>query len=229
MAPERSITPEKQLLKLIQAHRGKDEVALQAHAIRYRSLSMLSFGAWLGRFSFSLDWLRKKFQGVKGQSLDIKLINKVSLFFIYVLAFYFLLNLISSAINLRKVPNLDIKSPEGVRALSFTENSVLKDAASFYLEKVRGRDIFKIGAKKTTTANEENTAKAPTSRIIEATANLKLVGISWSHDPDALIEDSKALRTFFVKVGQMIGEVKVQAIFKDRVILRYGVEEIEIR
>jgi type II secretory pathway component PulC len=140
-----------------------------------------------------------------------------------------LFSLATSLVNLKRIPALEIKSPEGIKPLSFRENSVLKKVVSYYLEKVRERDIFKIGGKRTAASIESKEVKTPTSRIIEATENLKLVGISWSSDPDAMIEDAKAVRTFFVKVGQMIGEVKVQAIFKDRVILRYSGEEIDLR
>jgi type II secretory pathway component PulC len=56
------------------------------------------------------------------------------------------------------------------------------------------------------------------------------VGIAWSNDPDAMIEDTKTHRTFFLKKGQTIDEeIKVQAIFKDRVVLSYKGEEIELR
>ena len=46
---------------------------------------------------------------------------------------------------------------------------------------------------------------------------------------DAMIEDTQALRTFFVKRGQMLGQVKVEAIFKDKIILSCDGEEAELR
>ena len=71
--------------------------------------------------------------------------------------------------------------------------------------------------------------KVTSARILDATETLKLVGISWSNDPDAIIEDTKDTKTFFVKTGQKIGEVKVQAIFKDKVVLSYQGEETELK
>jgi type II secretory pathway component PulC len=64
---------------------------------------------------------------------------------------------------------------------------------------------------------------------MEMTQNLKLVGISWSNDPDAMIEDTKTTRTFFVKRGQMISEVKVKDIARDKVVLTYDGEDIDLR
>lgn len=226
MAEARPTTPEKQLLRLIEDPKS-NMASIQAQAVKHHSLSLFSFGAWLGRISFFKEVFKKWFQGIRPQQLDIKLVNKILGLFIFILAFYFISNLFSSLINLKKPSHLELKPQEGASLAGAQQASFLKKAASYYLEKVRGRDIFKMGAKKSTVA--EAPSKGPSSRIIEAAQHLKLVGISWSNDPDAMIEDSKALRTFFVKRGQMIGEVKVQAIFKDKLILSYAGEEIELR
>jgi hypothetical protein len=227
MAQERPLTPEKQLLRLIEDQKTNTAGIQRLEAIKHRSLSLFSFGAWLGRFSFLKEAFKKWFHGTRPHQLDIKLINKVLALFIFILVIYFISNLFSSLINLKKTPYLEFKPQEGTGLASTQEPSFLKKAASYYFEKIRERDIFKMGAKKTTA--QATSPKGPSSRIIEATQHLKLVGISWSNDPDAMIEDTKALRTFFVKRGQMIGEVKVQAIFKDKVVLAFGGEEIELR
>jgi hypothetical protein len=44
-----------------------------------------------------------------------------------------------------------------------------------------------------------------------------------------MIEDTKELKTFFVKRGEMVGDAKVQAIFKDKVVLSLGKEEFELK
>ena len=227
MAQERPLTPEKQLLRLIEDKNSNAPGIQRLEAIKHHSLSLFSFGAWLGRLSFLKEVFKKWFHGIRPHHLDIKLINKLLGLFIFVLAVYFISNLFSSLINLKKTPYLEFKPQEGTSFTGTQELSFLKKAASYYFEKVRERDIFKMGAKKPTTA--ATSPKGPSSRIIEATQHLKLVGISWSNDPDAMIEDTKALRTFFVKRGQMMGEVKVQAIFKDKVVLGFGGEEIELR
>jgi hypothetical protein len=144
------------------------------------------------------------------------------------LLFYFASNLFLSIVNLHKAPNAKFTiQAASLKAASFKESSLLR-AASYYLEKVRQRDIFKIGAAGRPAADERASREA-LSKIVELSQKLKLVGISWSDDPDAMIEDTKALRTFFIKRGQMIGDLKVQAIFKDKVILSYGTEEVELR
>lgn len=105
------------------------------------------------------------------------------------------------------------------------EKTVLKKV-EYYLEKTAKRDIFKMGA----LARPENMIEAgPSSKAVEATQNLRLVGISWSEDPDAMVEDIKALKTFFVKKGQSIGDVKVENITKDKIVLKFGQELIELK
>jgi len=225
MAQERPLTPEKQLLKLIEDPKSKG--TSYAQAIKHQGLSLFSFAAWLGRISFFKDWFKKWFQGPKHVEFNLKIINKVLGICIFVLAFHFISNLFTSLISLKKMPNLLLEvKKEDLKPLSLQESSVSKKAVSYFLEKVRQRDIFKMLVDKVPKTVVQVGAS---SRIIEATQHLKLVGISWSNDPDAMIEDTKALRTFFVKRGQMIDEIKVQAIFKDKVVLSYSGEEIELR
>jgi len=222
MPQEKSLSPEKQLLKLIEEPKAQG----QAHsaAIKHLGLSLLSLSALKARFSFLSDKLRHNFKTGKFYHFNVKNINIFLGLVTVIMAVYFITNLLISLVNLKKNFNLEFKIAKGSPLIDSKVVSSLK-AASYYLEKISARDIFKMGPKK----KEEEEIKAPSSKIIGATQNLKLVGISWSNDPDAMIEDTKALKTFFVKRGQMIGEVKVQAIFKDRVVLSYEGEELELR
>ncbi len=226
MAEERPVTPEKQLLNLIE---GSKLAAggVQAEAIKHEGLSFFSPAAWAGRISFFTDELKKLFQRKGAAPLDVKLINHALTFLIFILAVYFLSTFFVSMISLRKAPRLEFKTSAANATVSPQEAMALKKVAAYYLEKVTERDIFRMGEKKTSSADAG--PQPPSSKIIEATQSLKLVGISWSSDPDAMIEDAKAGRTFFVKRGQMVGDIKVQAIFKDKVILAYAGEEIELR
>jgi len=44
--------------------------------------------------------------------------------------------------------------------------------------------------------------------MADMTASLKLVGISMSDNPDAMIEDTKLQKTYFVKMGSMVGDLR---------------------
>jgi hypothetical protein len=224
MAQERPLTPEKQLLKFIESPK-LNKTGLQAQAIRRHSLSFLDFGAWLGRIAFlKLEFERWR-KGFSLAKLDVKVANRFLGLMIAVLAVYFLSSFSLSIINLGKTPNLETKVLEGKVASVSPDSSGFKKAVSYYLDKVRERDIFTVGPK----TDAKLGKPAPSAKDLEVAQNFKLVGISWSNDPDAMIEDSKALKTFFVKRGEMVGEAKVQAIFKDKVILSYNGQEIELK
>lgn len=224
MAQERSLTPEKQLLNLIESPKVKD-AAIRSDIVKHHGMRLFSPGAWRGKFSFFRDYFKKGLSGGFHQP-DLKVINRLLAVIIVISIFYLMNTFYFSIASLMKMPGLKFTAQERAKLTGFKEVLALKQTAAYYIDKVRGRDIFKIGAKKVVT---ETAQVLPPPIIVEATQHLKLVGISWSNDPDAMIEDARALRTFFVKRGQMIGQVKIEAIFKDKVILSYGGEEVELR
>jgi len=227
MAQERPLSPEKQLLKFIETSKISG-AGVRAQAIKRRGLSFLNLGAWLGRISFLKLRLKKFFLGFGTDQIDIKAINMVLFFFTAGLTIYFFGNLLVSVANLKKIPHLEFKTSGVKLGTNVAETSSLKRSVAYYLDMIRQRDIFSMGNKAESSGKPALT-QGPSEKIVEAVKDLRLVGISWSNDPDAMIEDGKALRTFFVKRGQMIGDIKVQAIFKDKVVLDYGGEEIELK
>jgi len=230
MAQDRSATPEKQLLNLIEGSKAKSGPVIEAQAIKHRGLSFLSLSAWGARVSFFSVKFSSWFNNFSFSRIDFKTVNRILWLGIFILGLYFVSNLTLSLANINKLPDFKVQAQEGKEGGGYLESaSALKNTDSYYLEKVNNRDIFKIVIRKSAPAAESAIAQGPSSRIMEATGSLKLVGISWSKDPDAIIEDEKSKRTFFVKRGQMIGDIKVEGIFKDKVVLGYAGEEIELR
>jgi len=226
MAQERIVTPEKQLLNLIETGSAKN-AGIHAHAVVRKGISLFSPGAWAGRISFLKDKL-KKIYGGGYLHLDIKLINAALVIFVSALAIYFFVSIFLGVSSLKKRPVLEVDArSEGEDTASLQSVSILKDTMAYYMGKINQRDIFKMGA--TPGPIQGGVSKELTPRIIEETQRFKLVGISWSKNPDAMIEDTVALRTFFLKRGQMLGRVKIEAIFKDKVILGFEGEEVELR
>ena len=226
MAKERPVTPEKQLLGLIEIDSSKS-VGVHAHAARYHGMSFLSIKAWIGRISFFIDKLRRRQAGNPFQ-LDIKLLNKILMVLVAGLTLYFFTSLYVDIASLIKAPNLKtgIKEMREINA-GMPDISVLKNTVSYYMEKVKQRDIFKIGAPPP--SEKKSQPKEATAKIIEETQRFKLVGISWGKEPDAMVEDTVALRTFFIKRGSMLGRVKVEAIFKDKIVVSFEGEETELK
>ncbi|MEA3346857.1 MAG: hypothetical protein U9Q21_02070 [Candidatus Auribacterota bacterium] len=231
MAQKRPFTPEKQLLKLIEDQNTAGDSKAKLKKIRPHRIGIFSLGWWISRFSFLKERLKRWPIRRKTVQPDVKTINRALALLVFVLliySIYFVNNQYTSIINLKKLPRLDIES-EGGEPLkeSSTVLSSLREAVSYYLEKAGDRDIFKMGMKPAAEAKE--VTGEPSSRVIQATQDLGLVGISWSGDPDAMVEDKKALKTFFVKEGDMIGKVKVEAIFRDKLILSFEGERTELK
>jgi hypothetical protein len=156
-----------------------------------------------------------------GNRFNLKLLNAFLLACVAVLAIRFVY-VIRVSYEKMQTGNFQINadSPGEIK-----EKTILKKL-EYYLAKVKKRDIFRMGM----AARPENMIEAaPSSKAVEATQRLKLVGISWSDDPDAMLEDTKASKTFFVKKGQSIGDVKVENITKDKIVLRLGDELVDLR
>jgi hypothetical protein len=200
---------------------GKNILAFAGGMIRFPTPGSFSFNNWMGKFSIFKDNLIKQFKGGKNQ-LNIKLINNLLFVCIFILTFYFIHNFISS---FKKINNIDFPIASSVSPGATSQDVAVFKAISFYIPKIEKRDIFKMGPR----SSPEYVVEVISSKAAEATKNLRLVGISWSDDPDVMIEDIKQAKTFFVKKGQMLGDVKVESIAKDKVILRYGEESIEMR
>ncbi len=230
MADDKPVTPEQQLLKLIEES-NKSPKAPGAPAGRGAakgpgfSFSRLP-GLIAGRLSFMRRGAGKRSAGGPKLSADIAAMNRVFAAAVGCLLVYVLFDAAASATNLRKPPNF--APPKDMKTAFTLEPIEPMKESSYYLQKVSSRDIFREGRK------QEAAPKAPAQNAVietaEAVKNLALVGISWSSNPDAIIEDKAHQRTFFVKRGQMVGDdVKVEAIFKDHVVVTFEDHEYELR
>ncbi|PYM45986.1 MAG: hypothetical protein DME14_19345 [Candidatus Rokuibacteriota bacterium] len=110
-----------------------------------------------------------------------------------------------------------------------------------YLREVDARDLFSPGApperKKPEAKAEPVRPAEPTKPPPEPTAleilrerakTLKLVGIAWGRVPIAMIEDTAKRETSFLKERESINQIRIKAIFRDRVVLSYGNAEYDL-
>jgi len=226
MTEKNSLTPEKELLRLIEKPMSKH--SLHVAAMKYHGLSLFSLAAIKGRIAFIKQRLRVYFAGGNFRQLDIGLVNNALKLCAVILMVYFIFNLFVSVINLKKGLRPGIKIDK-LPAVSSSQIASFLKTASYYLEKARERDIFSMGTGIAVSKNN-TVGKEISQKIIEATKDLRLVGVAWSDDPDIMIEDTRNKKTYFLKKGQMIdNKIKLQAVFKDKVILQYLGEEIELK
>ena len=226
-----SLTPERQLLKLIEE---PESAGLKRWRIGRKSIGFFSFGAIKGRFLFFKQKVSGYLAPKKGP-ISIQGINKIFVFCAFILVIYLLADIIGPIITLDKMPVLTADfTPPGAQDEIISEAASLLKKGPYYSGKVRSRNIFKFAALAPKASKEKSDAapqKKKTSEIAELVKDLKLVGISWSDDPDVMIENTKNNVTYFLKRGQIINnkKVKIVGVFKDKIILRYKEEEVELK
>ncbi len=170
-------------------------------------------------FSVFLPKAPKDKNGKK--EFNIKALNCGLFVFAVLLSLYYIKGI---SFSLNQIKNIDFGNFASLKGAEAVANEAFSlKPFSFYLESVKKRDIFRMGRKPPVEG------ELISSKAAEATQNLRVVGISWSEQPDAMIEDIKTGKTYFVKKGQIAGEFKVEAIYKDRVTLKSGMESIDIR
>jgi hypothetical protein len=159
------------------------------------------------------------------QQWDIGLVNLGLMAVIGILIIIFVIRSLNAWNELKKesVKEYVISSASKAEA-GFKEIASMKGVA-YYIGKLSGRDIFSRKAKQDDLTNEP----VFSTKMADMTANLKLVGISMSDNPDAMIEDTRLQKTFFVKMGSMVGDLRVDLITKDKVVLKYNKELFELK
>lgn len=215
-----NLTPEKQLLKLIEE--PQSAVALKGAAGPSKVSARAVAGQW--RFlSGNLLARAEKFM----KAPDIGVINFLLGLLAFLVGAYFVASSIILARRLSELPNFSFSPAKKAAAQVFSPVSGLK-TLSFYLEKAQARDLFHLGPKKEE-APAASTEQVSAKTQEEIFGKYRLVGISWSDNPDAMIENTTQGKTYFLKRGQSLDNARVSAIFKDKVILNYNGQEFELR
>lgn len=206
MTPEERITSEEKLLKLIE-NPGNIRTGIPA-GIKKKTAGIASFK--------NLPDIFKNI--VITRYFTLKNINRNLLIITIIVTFGALFNFIKEYnsvkrefINITKEP---VIKPE-------TENPVFSVNFADTMNEAKKRNIFTLLPVKP----EQIGAIEDTEIII----NLKLVGILWSDNPQVMIEDTKTAKTYFLSSGEMIANLKIEQILKDKVILTNGEREWELR
>ncbi len=217
---ERPITPEKQLLKLIENPKGEVPSAQNAR----RKGGLFSLDALRARFTFLKSF---SFLQLSKKNFGIKQVNLILKGLILFLTIYLGYTVVAMAIQLKKASNLIFEVKEGPGAAAPEPPPFFIQNLEYYQEKIAVRDIFRpVRPKEEAKPAPEAAAEAP----VNLAKDFILVGIAWSDDPEAMIEDTTEKRTYFVKRGQTFGDsVTVAKILKDRVILTIGDKEVELK
>lgn len=229
MAENEPLTPEKQLLKLIE---NPKQETIKVESAKREGKKVFSASAFMGRISFWKSTSLKRWlslQNLTNSSLGIRQINLVLKLAVLVLSLCFAYSLVRMNSELKRASNL-ILEDAAAPSLAVAEDAGELKNISYFLDRIIKRNIFSIG--------EIQKPVAPTPAVVinsgpDDSARVKdfsLVGIAWSANPEAMIEDKKNKRTFFVRRGDPVdNSIRVVTIFKDSVILNYRGKEYELK
>lgn len=96
----------------------------------------------------------------------------------------------------------------------------LDEPLAYYTGPVKAKNLF--------TAAGEQTKTVSTPSFKEKISKLNLQGIISGDNPQAVIVDTKGKQTYFLSVGEYIGEIEVKEILPGRVRLNYLGQEAEL-
>jgi hypothetical protein len=104
------------------------------------------------------------------------------------------------------------------------------DPLAVYLQEITQRNIFALPEPAPVAGTAaEPVVKAPVVDLNSLTAGLKVVGIIWSETPQVILEDTVNGKTLLLNRGSKVKEARVKEILKDRVILSYDNQDVELR
>lgn len=99
-----------------------------------------------------------------------------------------------------------VKKPAQIEATTY----------SYYSNRISGKKIFGAGSYSPAEASEGADAGGE-----QAGDNLGLVGIIPGNSPQAIIEDKKSQKTYYLMKGQSISDITVEEIVSDKVTIEY--------
>ena len=213
---DRDISPEERLLRLIKNKSKKKSENPRAQVKDEPASEKIKEKAAPKETSEPFD----KVSGLIPQFRSILLVNKVLfVVFILVIMFFLIDYFFLPAIT---IPSLMIE--EGRIEQSLAEEPV-KKPYSYYQSEISGKDLFKPLVLDIPETKEET--GVPIEEII---ANLSLLGLVSGASPQAIIEDKKMNKTFFLRSGESLGDVTLKEISEaeGRVVLIYNGEEFDL-
>lgn len=154
----------------------------------------------------------------------IALLVSAILFLVYDLVGSNLKAPISGVQHKTKIKKDEIPAPVSRKAQDSASQAQVTPFSS-YQEVVGKRELFKPLRTETPAAK---TPKPATDSGYDKLKDLSLIGIVAGEKPQAIIEDRKIQKTYFLNKGQTVNQLTVEDILKDRVILDFEGEKLEL-
>ncbi|MEW6101841.1 MAG: hypothetical protein AB1481_06050 [Candidatus Omnitrophota bacterium] len=202
-----NISPEEKLLRLIRGHKehpvnaGDNKASSGPSALKTKKGMRLTFN-----FDFS------RYAGL----LSLK--NTIGVAFIFS-CIYLISSLVYPFLAPQEIrlTGREVKEEPFKKTLPQEEMKPLE----FYLQGLEGKQIF-------SSLSQSSDNKGPLNVNTDLIKDINLVGIMLGDPAQAVIEDKKAQKTFYLTTGQFLGEFQVEEIQEGKVILNQNGQRFEL-
>lgn len=207
-----NVSPEEKLLKLIRGQK-KEDAAIGKKSPVVAVLADIDLKPNLRSGAFTSS----------KQLLSLSSVTKVIWVVFAISCVYLIGSFIYPLFGLKEIKFSGL--PEDEVAMPQVELKQGQKPYEFYLEGIRGRQIFTSAS----TQNQQQLTKdLPGEVNSDLIKDITLVGIISGENPQAVIEDKKTQKTYYVTKGQFIGEFEVKDIQKGKIILNYKDQKYEL-
>ena len=220
MAPIKE-TAEEQLLRMIE---GPEGVPSRRPTQRFSFERLLE--PLQGSFEATRQWVLGSRNRQERSDVFLRQLRFAGRFFWIIVAglmLYLIIDLLMTKPAIPRLPSGGI--PQLPNPEAADPGEALRQQAAEYRQTLAARNPFRL-ANRMLEAQTGQTAK---NRLVELTGTLVVVGINRGAIPEALIEDTAAKHTYFVKVGDQINGVTIASISQTGVAVRYEGEEILLK
>lgn len=121
--------------------------------------------------------------------------------------------------------NINLPKARDSESLAISDKETKGETKPFesYLEGIKGKQIFS-----TVTTSTPDTTLQQAAVNAEKIKDITLMGVISGDNPQAIIEDKKLQKTFYLNPGQFIGDFKVEEIQEGKVVLSYNGQKYEL-
>lgn len=162
---------------------------------------------------------RAKFAGLKFRlpaNLDVNRIIRIA----FILAsLYLAFSLLYPFFGIKKIKLASVTKEITVDKKDTDEPAV--KPYEYYAADLKNRQIFGTPA-------AQQAAGPVSAANADLIKDISLVGIISGENPQAVIEDKKSQKTYYLTSGQFIGEIQVEKILDGKIILNYKGERFEL-
>ena len=152
---------------------------------------------------------------------NVDFINRMLFLAFILLAIYFLIDYFFIApISVEKFAGREAGAPEAAAG------EPVRQPYSYYQEEIRGKDLFAPLYKE----EQDISGGAAEAAFEDVSSGLSLLGVVSGASPQAIIQDNKSNKTYFLSKGDSLGEIKLKDILEaeGKVILLYKGKEFSL-